>query len=286
VLALTHLSPVAGIVEKRSSDVSIEWSDLEMTSSTDPDSDPTACFRRRALALALLTAPAFFVLANAAGAWETRNGGDDNTGKAALALAAAHPGLDRFSMVTAMIGSLLMVPATLGAMRLTRHRAARLGLVGGIFVSTAYISYFAMVSGDRFELAMAARGNNVDDYATVLDRSLNGASVVWYFLLFAVGSLFGTFLLGLALRRSRSIPVWAALAVMAWSVLKIPEFLGLQWAELAGSVVLVVGFGVAGATLWRQTPAAGALASATAAGPQVEEYGQDATAVGVGVEES
>ena len=168
-------------------------------------------------------------------------------------------------------------------MRLTQRRAARVGLVGGLLVSSAYICYFAMVSGDRFELAMAARGTNLDDYATVLDQSLNGASVVWYFLLFALGSLVGTFLLGLALRRSRSIPAWAALAVMAWSVLKIPELLGLWWTEVVGSVLLVAGFAAAGVVLWRQDPATG---SATAAVAEVDEHGHHATAVGVGVEQS
>ncbi len=84
----------------------------------------TAGFRRRGMALAMLAGPVFFVLANAAGAWETRDGGDDMTGSAALALAAAHPGLERASMVTGMLGCLLMVPAVLGAMRLVEQRAA------------------------------------------------------------------------------------------------------------------------------------------------------------------
>lgn len=117
----------------------------------------TAGFRRRGMALAMLVGPVFFVLANAAGAWETRDGGDDMTGSAALALAAAHPGLERASMVTGMLGCLLMVPAVLGAMRLVEQRAARLGLVAGLMVSTAYVCYFAMLSGDRFTLTMAAR---------------------------------------------------------------------------------------------------------------------------------
>ena len=41
-----------------------------MTISTDPDSSRTAVFRRRGMAVAMLVAPAFFVLANAAGALE------------------------------------------------------------------------------------------------------------------------------------------------------------------------------------------------------------------------
>ena len=70
---------------------------------------------------------------------------------------------------------------------------------------------------------------------------------------------------------------------MAWSVLKIPELLGLWWIEVVGSVLLVVGFAAAGVVLWRRAPATG---SATAAVAKVDEHGHHATAVGVGVEQS
>lgn len=98
-----------------------------MTSS--PDVLPpirTARTRRAGRAAALIVAPWLFVLANGAGLIETSHGGNDTTGAGALAWAAAHPGLERFAMVTAMLGSLLMVPATIGVMRLIGFRAARL----------------------------------------------------------------------------------------------------------------------------------------------------------------
>jgi hypothetical protein len=125
---------------------------------------------------------------------------------------------------------------------------------------------------------MAARGDTGAEYGKILDDSLNGASVVWYFLLFAVGSLVGTFLLGLALRRSHVVPAWAAVAVMGWSVLKIPEFLGLRLIEVVGSVVLAIGFAVVGRYLSRQP-----LPTVHA---QVGQDGQHATVVAVGVEQA
>jgi hypothetical protein len=251
-----------------------------MTSSADALSPPrTARARRTGLVAALIVAPWFFVLANAAGLWETHGGGNDMTGAAALALSAAHPGLDRFAMVTAMLGSLLMVPAVIGVMRLIGFRAARLGLIGGVLTAAAYISYFAMNSGDRFQLAMVARGDTGAEYGKILDASLNGASVVWYFLMFAVGSLVGTFLLGLALRRGRVVPWWVAGTVMAWSVLKIPEFMGLRVAEVLGSVLLAVGFAALARTLSQLPLPAGAQ-------PQVSEHGQHPAVVSLGVEQS
>lgn len=64
--------------------------------------------------------------------------------------------------------------------------------------------------------------------------------------------------------------------MLAWSVLKIPEFMGLDWVEVAGSLLLVLGLGAAGVRLWRQaSPAA-----------QIGEHGQHAATVGVGVEQA
>lgn len=251
-----------------------------MTSSTDVlPPPPTARARRTGLVAAVIVAPWLFVLANGAGLLETSKGGNDNSGAGALALAAAHPGLDRFAMVTAMLGSLLMVPAVIGLMRLIGFRSARLGLIGGVLTAAAYICYFAMNSGDRFQLAMVARGDTGPEFGKIIDTSLNGASVVWYFLLFAVGSLVGTFLLGLALRRGRVVPWWVAATVMAWSVLKIPEFLGLRVAEILGSVLLAIGFAVVARTLSRQQLTA-------AAQPQIGEHRQHPAVVSLGVDQS
>lgn len=182
-------------------------------------------------------------------------------------------------MVLAMLGSLLMVPAVIGIMRLIGYRAARLGLIGGVLTAAAYVCYFAMNSGDRFQLAMIARGDTGAEFGHVIDTSQNGASVVWYFLLFAAGSLIGTFLLGMALRRGGEVPWWAAASVMAWSVLKIPEFLGLRVAEIVGSVLLAIGFAVAARALSR-------VPLGVAAEPQVGEDGAYSAVVALGVDQA
>jgi len=206
----------------------------------------TAGFRRAALAAAMVVAPWGIVLANTSAAWETRHGGDDGTGTGALALAAAHPGAERFGMVAGMLGCLLMVPAVIGVMQLTRYRAAKLGLIGGVWTAAGYISYFGMLSADGITLAMAARGDHPGDYAQVLDASLNTGSVIWYYLVFLTGNLIGTLLLGLALFRSRSVPVWAAAAVIGWPVLHIAGIIAAsEWFEVAGAVLQAVGFAVA-----------------------------------------
>lgn len=227
-----------------------------MVDTTTPDTGTaaaTARFRCIALAVALLAGPWGLVAANGIYAWMTRQGGSDLTGAGALALAGAHPGACRFSMVMAMFGSMLLVPAAIGAMRPTHHRAARLGLIGGVLVAAGYICYFAMVMSDRITLAMAAHGDHLADYAKVLDDSLNGASVVWVYLTFLIGNIAGTFLLGLALLRSRSVPAWAGWGVMGWPILHVIGLvLGTEWLEVAGALAQALGFASVAIYLLRQ----------------------------------
>jgi hypothetical protein len=217
----------------------------------------TIKFRSIALAGALFVAPWGFVVANGTYAWITRTGGSDLTGADALTLAAAHPGAYRLAMVMAMVGSLLMVPAAIGAMRLTHRRAARLGLIGGLLVAGGYICYFALVRADTITLAMAARGDHLADYAKAIDGSLGGASAIWVNLTFLIGNIVGTFLLGLALLRSRSVYGWACWGVLAWSVLHIAGIvLGTELFEVAGALAQALGFaGVAVCLLRQAVPA-------------------------------
>ena len=66
---------------------------------------------------------------------------------------------------------------------------------------------------------------------------------------------------------------------MAWSVLKIPEFLGLQMAEIVGSVLLAAGFAaVARALSRRPLP--------VAAQPQEGENHEYPAVVPLGVDQS
>ncbi len=219
--------------------------------------------RSRGLATALFLAPWGFVVANACYAWATRQGGDDSTGAHALALAAASPAPLRAAIFAAMLGSILMVPATIGAMRLIGHRAARLRLVGGVLVAAGYICYFAINLSSVTTLAMVDHGGTLTEYAAVLDASQQDPLAIWVFLLFVLGNLVGTLLLGLALWRSRCVPVWAAAAVLAWPPLHVVGLVvGSEWFEVVGAIAQAIGFATVGARLLGQ-PVAEAAAPAS-----------------------
>lgn len=204
----------------------------------------------RGLALALFAAPWGFVVANASYAWASRNGLNDNDGAHALKLSAAYPGLLHIAVLGGMIACLLMVPAALGAMRVVGSRSRKLGGIGGSLVAAGYICYFGVLSTSFTTLAMARRGGPLADYAAVIDSGQQDGFTVWVFLLFVLGNIVGTFVLGLGLLRSRAVPAWAAGGIMAWPVLHIVGLTaGSEWFEVAGAVIQGVGFAVVGARL-------------------------------------
>ncbi|MFE9654983.1 hypothetical protein [Micromonospora sp. NPDC006431] len=201
----------------------------------------TDALRRVGTAAAMLLAPWGFVVANAAYAWATRDGGSDETGADALALAAAHPAPLRVSTIAALLGCLLIIPAALGAIGFTRHRANRLGLIGGSLMIAGYVAYFGAVMRGFVDLAMAERGGPTGDYAAVLDAA--GEAAIPWLLLFVAGNILGTLLLGIALLRARTAPAWAAATICCWPVLHVTGLIaGTEWFEVAGATLQAVGF--------------------------------------------
>jgi hypothetical protein len=228
----------------------------------------TTQFRWVAPAIALFAAPWALVLSNAAGAWMTQDTGqDDLTAEGALALAAAHPLLDKWAIFAAMVGSLLLIPAVLGAMRLVRYRAARVGLIGGTMMIAGYVCYFALTFQSYATNALAQQGGIGANDVKVVELTQDQAFYVIPALLFVLGNIVGTFLLGLALIRAHAIPLWAGLCVVAWPVLHLA---GGTWGEVAGSVVEGIGLAVVGVRLLAIRPASA----------DTEEYARTSRPVG------
>jgi len=135
---------------------------------TIPDPNRTARTRDVGLAAALIVAPWLIVLANTSDSIVAMDSGEDITARGALAVAQAHPTLDRWGSLAALVGSLLLVPAVIGAMKLVRVRAARLGLIGGVLTSAGYVCYFALVfSGFTTEALIAAGGSTSHNVAVL-----------------------------------------------------------------------------------------------------------------------
>ncbi len=212
----------------------------------------TARTRRMGLALAMLAAPWFIVVAETGHSIANPQGTDDVDPVVALAIAADHTTLQRWSSFAALVGAMLLVPAVMGVMRLVRTRAARLGLVGGMLTIAGYICYFALVLQGAFtETAMATTGGsttqNVDVLRAVMDDPLGTG---WVGPAFVLGNIVGTFLLGLALIRARTAGRWAGYGLIAWSVLHVLSF--SPWVEVVGAAAQAFGLAVAATALLRE----------------------------------
>jgi hypothetical protein len=211
----------------------------------------TGRLRRLGGALSLVLAPWGFVITNASYAWMIRNGGSDETGADALALAATGPGILRLCLVAGMIGCLLIIPAVLTALSLAQR--SRLAFIGGSLMIAGYVCYFAVLLSNLIIITMAERGGPLGDYAAVIDASQSDLSTAWVFPIFIVGNLLGTLLFAIGLLRSRAVPIWAAILIMLWPPLHISGlFLGGEVLEVIGAVLQAIGFaGVAAAVLRR-----------------------------------
>jgi hypothetical protein len=227
----------------------------DKTVLTPPDAKITALSRTRrvAAAAALFVAPWGFVISNAGYAWAIRNGGSDETGAAALALVDAEPAALQLAVIAGLIGCLLVVPAVFTAMNLARRSWP--AFVGGSLMIGGYICYFGVLLSNMMIIAMADHGGPLGDYAAVIDASQSNGSTAWVFGLFVVGNLLGTLLLAIGLLRTRAVPVWAALLIMAWPPLHVTGLiLGNELWEVTGAVLQAVGFaGTAVVVLRRRT---------------------------------
>lgn len=210
----------------------------------------TASTRRVGLALAMLVAPWFIVLAETGHAVMTVHGPDDLEPEGSLTVAAEHLALHRWASLAALVGALLLVPAVLGVMRLVRVRAARLGLIGGTLTATGYVCYFALVFQGAFTAAaMVTVGGSRSQDIDVLQTFMDDPLTLWIGPLFVLGNIVGTFLLGLALVRSRTAGRLAGYGLIAWPVLHLLSF--NPFVEVVGAIAQAMGFALAAAALLR-----------------------------------
>lgn len=216
----------------------------------DPDAlARTDRLRRVGVAAAMLVAPWFIVAAETGHALTTLDGVDDLEPAGDIAVATEHLTVVRWAGLAALLGALLLVPAVLGVMRLVRIGADRLGLVGGVLTAAGYICYFAMVFQGFTTTAMVATGGSTSQNVAVLQAVLDEPLTLWVYLLFVLGNVVGTFLLGLALVRAHTAGRLAGYGLMAWPVLHVVSF---PFSDVIGATAQAVGFAFAARALLRR----------------------------------
>lgn len=157
----------------------------------------------------LIAGPALFFLGIL-----VRPAGSDDTGAELLAYVRGDGTAVQVSDLMLIAAVLLLVPAFVGAMHVLRNRAPLLGYLGGGLAAVGFVCLFGMITLDGVALAMAGSGTAAAGTGAVLDQAPNHDLLLWILtMVFVVGHIVGTTLLGIGLVRVRFVPVWAAIAV-------------------------------------------------------------------------
>jgi hypothetical protein len=140
--------------------------------------------------------------------------GVDETGSELLAYARDGGAAVQLHDLVLIAATFLLVPAFVGVMHLLRHRAPLLGYLGGGLALMGLVSFLGVVALDGVALEMVGHGTAQADMAAVLDQAMHrDPIVITMTMVFVVGHIAGTMLLGIGLYRAQVIPVVAAAAV-------------------------------------------------------------------------
>lgn len=149
------------------------------------------------------------------------------------------------------VALLLLVPGVLAVARLTRSAAPRLTWWAVALLVPAYLSLAAILAGDANLWAGQDAGLGVHSIAQLYDHQ-HPALIVGT-IVFVVGHVLGTVLLGVALLRSRQVAAPFAWALTVSQPLHFIAYvaLGLQALDVSAWILTALGMGAAAVALLR-----------------------------------
>lgn len=147
------------------------------------------------------------------------------SGQAALTVnTAANITANQIHLVLGIVLSFLLPLAFLGMAWLSMRHAPWLATIAGLLGLLGWIPWSALIGQEGLTYTMVQMGGGTQ-FALLWDR-FNGDFVIHaYLLIYIIGHLFSTVLLGFALGRTRLIPSWAAWAFTITCPLQIITFI-------------------------------------------------------------
>jgi hypothetical protein len=125
-----------------------------------------------------------------------------------------------------LIATFTLLPGVLAVGRLTRRGAPRMTAAAMLLVVPGYLALIYMIGSDLVLWTGAKAGldaSTLTELAGTTHPSSNIAAVV-----FVVGHVIGTVLLGLALLQSRTVPLWAAFVTIVAQPMHFVAFIVLD----------------------------------------------------------
>jgi len=201
-------------------------------------------FRRTLAGLCCFAAPATLLLAMLVHPGEGPGG--------LVATVAAEPGRIQVSALLIMLTAILFVPALVGILQLVRERGVVLGHLAVALTIVGAIGH-AVFAGFQIVLSGALESGVGERQLTAMVEGTPNAGFVVVLLTFLAGFFPGLLLLAIALWRSRTVPVWAPIGLVA---LVVTDFVPLAGGRLVAALVPAFGvvcFGAIGLVLLRMT---------------------------------
>jgi hypothetical protein len=197
-------------------------------------------FGRTLTGLALIVGPAVMLV----GAIISPDTMDDNKLKE-LNKVAAHKSSFILSALLFLLGTLILLAASVGIIHLFRSRRVTLGQIAGslLLVGTSVTVAFYTFAIVEYEMVNQSGLDRVQ-LAKFLHKADNSASGLPLFILFIVGIVLGLILLAIAAWRAKLIPIWAAVLILLGGLL---AFAGQsKVGNIVDNVLLLVGIGMLG----------------------------------------
>ena len=202
--------------------------------------------RQTALALSLVVFPlsilAYWLLYPAYGLLDS---------VAALRAIDGHAARTATADIFVYTGAFLAAPATLALMGVLNARSPRLATIGGAMHLLGWIAIVGLVMGDVIAVQMVAGGTPAPDVVQLFRRIMSSAPVIALNIIATLHVIGGT-MLGIALWRTRVVPLWAGVAAtLAQPIHFVSNIAGILWIDAMTWIALAASLGSVAAVILR-----------------------------------
>jgi hypothetical protein len=155
------------------------------------------------------------------------------------------------SLALGLVAIALLIPATLGLLRIAQQRSPVLALVGASLTLLGWVAFMGQQVLGEATLVMAASPDRAA-MATLYDQIGNSNLLTVVQLGFIVGHVLGVAILGIAVARSQVAPMWIGIVLVVSGPLHfVAHLINLRPLDLGAFALLVLGYGAAGVILIR-----------------------------------
>ena len=162
----------------------------------------------------------------------------DGNGRQVFAAFHAHLGEARAELAVSVAATLVLPFFVLGLYRLSVRGAPVLSGVGCVLALVGWEALAFVSAGDALMYELAARGGS----PTIWSHFMANPAIVVMTLIFVVGHLAGTAMLGIALWRVLAVRLWAASAIVAGDLGHlVAHTIGSRGLDVAAFGLLAVG---------------------------------------------